>query len=223
MLHLQSNTQEGRKVFPAQTSLAGTEGLLVKIVNASGVANVQLPTLRTDLCPFLVHDGSFNSNPGAYAAAVWPLSPERNYRVQLSGTCNPGDTLVLADPTLNSGAQAGMIAALPAPGSGLVLGAVTLVSGKITAQAVTTPGTGYSQGQAVSWTDSTGYGASGFLNVTAGAVTSVTISDGGAGYTAPTPVVAAPGVSYRSIGIAEESGLSGQLILLRPSPSLLIV
>ena len=223
MLNTQSNTQEGRKVFPSPTSLAGLEGLLVKIVNVAGVANLQLPATRTDLCPFVIHDGGFNPNAGAYAAAVWPLTAERNYRVSLNGTCNPGDTLVLADPTPNSGAQAGMVNVLPSPGSGLVLGAPAVAAGKITGQPITSGGTGYTQGQPVAWTDSTGYGAIGFLNVTAGVVTGITLTDGGAGYTAPTPVVANPGILYRSVGIAEEAGLSGQLVLLRPCGGLLTV
>jgi hypothetical protein len=219
MLNLQSNTQQGPRVFATASSLSGLEGLLVKLVNASGVAQVALPGGIADVCPYLVHDGGFaaSGSVGGPSAAVWPLAPDRNFRVALKGACNPGDTLCLADPAANGGADAGKVRALPALGSGLTLGSVTLSSNKITAVAVSAGGTGYTQGQAVTFADSAGYGAAAHLNVNgSGAVTSVAVDDGGAGYSSPVPVVANPGVTYAVIGVAEEAGVDGQLVLLRP-------
>jgi hypothetical protein len=219
MLNLQSNTQQGLKVFATAASLSGLEGLLVKLANASGVAQVALPGGVADVCPYVVHDGGFaaSGSVGGPSAAVWPLSPDRDFRVVLKNTCNPGDILCLADPVANSGADAGKVRVLPSLGSGLTLGSVTLASNKITAVAVSSGGTGYTQGQSVTFTDSAGYGAAAHLNVnSSGVVTSVTVDDGGAGYSSPAPVVANPGVTYAVIGLAEEAGVDGQLVLLRP-------
>ena len=88
----QSNTQTGQIVLPANEELTGKEGLLVKIVNASNVAQFALPDAVTDLALFVLTDGD---EAGENAAAL-PLSPERNVRIRLSGTCVPGDVLVLA-------------------------------------------------------------------------------------------------------------------------------
>jgi hypothetical protein len=236
MLNLQSNTQDGRKVFLTAASLAGLEGLLVKLVNSSGAPQVALPAALADRCPYIIHDGGFSASGSVNgpAASVWPLEPGRNVQLWLNGSCNPGDVLCLANPaaaittitTSNGGSfsvAAGMVSVLPAPGSGLALGGITLSSNKITAVAVSAGGTGYTNGQLVAFTDSTGYGAAGHLVVSAGVVASVAIDDGGAGYTTPAAVVAPPGVQYRVIGLAEEAGLSGQLVLVRYLPELAVV
>ncbi len=237
MLNLQSNTQRGRKVFQTQTSFSGLEGLLAKITNVSGAANLALPAALTDHCNWVIEDGGFVSSPAeAFQAAATPLWAERNFRVWLNGTCNPGDQLVLANPvgSLAGGSfttpdggvfttPAGFVQALPVLGSGLVLGAITLSSGKITAVAVTSGGSGYTNGQQLSFTDSSGYGATATLVVASGIVTGVTVADGGAGYTAPSATVLPPGVAYRSVGVAEEAGVSNQLVLLRPSGGGIIV
>lgn len=105
----QTNTQAGQIVLPANENLTGKEGLLVAIVNASAVAKFALPDAVTDLALFVLTDGDA---AGENVAAL-PLSPERNIRIRLSGTCVPGDVLVLADI---DGTKDGMVKVLPAVG-----------------------------------------------------------------------------------------------------------
>lgn len=238
MLNLQSNTQRGRKAFATQANFSGLEGLLAKIVNVAGVANLALPTGPTDPVKWIIEDGGFDATPASgYAAAATPIWPERNFRVWLNGTCNPGDTLVLANPaailiggsftTPDGGVfttPAGFLQAAPPPGNGLVLGTITLTGGKITNVAVVSGGSNFSTGQFVYFQDATGVGAVGVINAATvagviGVVQSITIYDGGAGYTAPSPVI--PQVTYRQIGVAEEAGVSGQLVLFRPDGGLI--
>ena len=105
----QTNTQAGQIVLPANENLTGKEGLLVAIVNASAVAKFALPDAVTDLALFVLTDGD---TAGENVAAL-PLSPDRNIRIRLSGTCVPGDVLVLADI---DGTKDGMVKVLPAVG-----------------------------------------------------------------------------------------------------------
>ena len=105
----QSNTQTGQIVLPANEELTGKEGLLVKIVNDSNIAKFALPDAVSDLALFVLTDGDA---AGENAAAL-PLSPERNVRIRLSGTCVPGDVLVLA--AIN-GTLDGMVKKLPTVG-----------------------------------------------------------------------------------------------------------
>jgi len=105
----QTNTQAGQIVLPANENLTGKEGLLVAIVNASAVAKFALPDAVTDLALFVLTDGD---TAGENVAAL-PLSPDRNVRLKLSGTCVPGDVLVLADI---DGTHDGMVKVLPAVG-----------------------------------------------------------------------------------------------------------
>lgn len=102
----QSNTQAGQIVLPANENLTGKEGLLVAIVNASTVAKFALPDAVTDLALFVLTDG----DAAGEKVAALPLSPDRNVRLKLKGTCVPGDVLVLADI---DGTHDGMVKALP--------------------------------------------------------------------------------------------------------------
>ena len=102
----QSNTQQGQIVLPAAVDLSGKEGLLVKIHNATNIAQFALPTADTDLALYVLTDGDA---AGKNVAAL-PLSSDRNVRLRLKGTCAPGDVLVLAD---SSGEDAGKVRALP--------------------------------------------------------------------------------------------------------------
>jgi len=105
----QSNTQAGQIVLPANENLTGKEGLLVAIVNASTVAKFALPDAVTDLALFVLTDG----DAAGEKVAALPLSPDRNVRLKLNGTCVPGDVLVLADI---DGTHDGMVKVLPAVG-----------------------------------------------------------------------------------------------------------
>jgi hypothetical protein len=102
----QTNVQSGQIVKAAHEDLTGKEGLLVKLVNASGVAKFALPDAETDLALFVLTDGDEAGN----TVAALPLSPERNVRVRLNGTCVSGDVLVLASP---DGTDDGKVKVLP--------------------------------------------------------------------------------------------------------------
>lgn len=103
----QSNTQAGQIVLNSSEDLQDKEGYLVKIIDTSNVAEFALPDAETDLALFIITDGGDEDED----TAALPLSPDRNVRLKLSGTCVPGDVLVLATP---NGTVDGMVKALPA-------------------------------------------------------------------------------------------------------------
>lgn len=103
----QSNTQAGQIVLNSSEDLQDKEGYLVKIIDTSNVAEFALPDAETDLALFIITDGGDEDED----TAALPLSPDRNVRLKLSGTCVPGDVLVLATP---NGTIDGMVKVLPA-------------------------------------------------------------------------------------------------------------
>ena len=105
----QSNTQTGQIVLPANEELTGKEGLLVKIVNNTNSPRFALPDAVTDLALFVLTDG----DEAGKSVAALPLSPDRNVRIRISGTCVPGEVLVLA--AIN-GTLDGMVKKLPTAG-----------------------------------------------------------------------------------------------------------
>ena len=105
----QSNTQAGQIVLNSSEDLTSKEGYLVKIINTSNVPEWALPDAESDLALFVVTDGDKKNKN----SAALPLSPDRNIRLKLSGTCVPGDVLVLASI---DGKKDGMVKVLPAVG-----------------------------------------------------------------------------------------------------------
>ena len=105
----QRNTQAGQIVLNSSEDLQDKEGYLVKIINTSNVPEWALPDAETDLALFVVTDGDKKNKN----SAALPLSPDRNVRLKLSGTCVPGDVLVLATP---NGTIDGMVKTLPTVG-----------------------------------------------------------------------------------------------------------
>lgn len=105
----QSNTQAGQIVLNSSEDLQDKEGYLVKIIDTSNVAEFALPDAETDLALFVITDGGDEDEN----TAALPLSPDRNVRLKLSGTCVPGDVLVLATP---DGKVDGMVKVCPAIG-----------------------------------------------------------------------------------------------------------
>ncbi|HMP89683.1 MAG TPA: hypothetical protein PJ991_05755 [Kiritimatiellia bacterium] len=109
----QTNIQIGQIVLPinSEGGLTPAEGLLAILANEGGIATVRTPA-SLDAVPLYVFtdiDSVHNK------ASVLPLSPDRNVRVRLQGTCEPGNQLVLA--VLN-GTHDGKVRALPsAPGT----------------------------------------------------------------------------------------------------------
>jgi hypothetical protein len=104
MYPTQNNTQEGPIVKIAGEDLTDKEGRLVKL-NSDGEA--LLPTAATDICPFILGAGA-EENAEVY---LIPITGIRNLRALLKGTCDPGDQLCLADPSVS--ADKGKIRALP--------------------------------------------------------------------------------------------------------------
>lgn len=123
----QTNIQIGQIVLPANEDLTDKEGLLVKIVNDSGAAKVALSDAITDYALFVLTDGDEANE----SVSMLPLSPDRNVRVRLKGTCVPNDVLVLA--AIN-GTDDGMVRVLPAAAGtyrGLLLAEESGVDGQL--------------------------------------------------------------------------------------------
>ena len=113
---MQTDVRVGKKPFLAGEDLTGKEDLLVVLTHDAGTAEVKLPSDITDTSLFILVDGGAD----AENVACQPLNPNENVRLILKGTCNPGDRLVLADPS--TPADAGMVRALPSdPGTYRVL------------------------------------------------------------------------------------------------------
>ncbi len=87
----QTNTQVGQIALPAHVDLTSKEGYLVKIVNDGNVAKFALPTGDLDYAVYVLTDAG---DVGEHVAAL-PLSTHRNVRIKLTGTCTPGQVLVL--------------------------------------------------------------------------------------------------------------------------------
>jgi len=105
----QSNIQIGEIVLNSSEDLQDKEGYLVQIINTSNVPEFALPNTEQDLALFVLTDGGDEDE----TSAALPLSPDRNVRLKLSGTCVPGDVLVLASI---DGKKDGMVKVLPAVG-----------------------------------------------------------------------------------------------------------
>ena len=106
----QSNTRQGVITLLAKDALTGLEGRLCQVVNDGGVAKAAVPTAVTTICIFIVAAGA----AAASEVQIEPIASNDQCRVRAYGTGNAGDILVLADPTANSGAQAGMVAKIGA-------------------------------------------------------------------------------------------------------------
>ena len=104
----QTNTREGDIPVNAGEDLTGKEGYLVKMTHASGIAEVLLPDSVTAYAFYLIIEGAEEDE----TVSVRPLDSNRNVRVFLKDTCNPGDTLILADPA--TAADKGRVRSLPA-------------------------------------------------------------------------------------------------------------
>ena len=104
----QTNTRIGDLPVTAGEDLTGKEDRLVKVANDSGQLVAKLPEANSDLALFVLIEGAEADK----TASLRPLNADRNVRLPLKGTCNPGDTLVLAD--VATAADKGKVRALPA-------------------------------------------------------------------------------------------------------------
>ena len=106
----QSNTRIGKFPVLAGEDLTGKEGCLVELTHDTGVPEVKLPAADTAVTPYILDEGAAD----AALVQVIPLEQNRNVRIPLKGTCNPGDQLVLADT--GTAADKGKVRVLPATG-----------------------------------------------------------------------------------------------------------
>jgi len=88
----QTNTRTGDIVVAANEDLTGKEGRLALILSDSGTPKAALPDDVADRVLYVILEGA----AAGYSVTLRPLSPYRNVRVKLSGTCVPGDRLTLA-------------------------------------------------------------------------------------------------------------------------------
>ena len=103
----QSNTRVGQIRVLAGEDLTGKAGYLVKMTHDGGVAEVQLPGDVAHYARYVVVE---EAEDGALCS-VAPLHGDRNVRLVLKGTCNPGDVIVLA---AIDGTEDGKVQSLPA-------------------------------------------------------------------------------------------------------------
>lgn len=101
----QSNTRVGDIRMKAGCDLTGKQGYLAKMNDAFGPV-VELVKFNGDRPLYVVIEGATTMA----LASVRPLEPGRNVRLVLSGTCNPGNTLVAM---VEEGANNGKVQALP--------------------------------------------------------------------------------------------------------------
>ena len=104
----QTNTRTGAVRVLAGEDLTDKEGRLVVMTHDTGVPEVKLPAAISDLAVYQLNDGAAD----AELVDVEPVEPGRNIRAVLKGTCNPGDSLVLADP--GTAADKGKVRTVPA-------------------------------------------------------------------------------------------------------------
>ena len=123
----QSNTQVGDIRVKAGMELTGKEGYLAKMNDAWGPV-VELVKFTGDRPLYVITEGAAVSK----LASARPLDPGRNVRLVLSGTCNPGNTLVVM---VEAGANNGKVQALPAA-AGTYLGVAVAEEAGIDGQLV---------------------------------------------------------------------------------------
>ncbi len=104
----QTNVKSGPIVAQCGEDLTNAADLLAVLSHDAGTPQMLLPTAQDDLVPYLVLEGAGAGENGYFM----PVHPDKNIRVPIIGTCNPGDTLVLADPAVEG--QAGKVTVLPA-------------------------------------------------------------------------------------------------------------
>ena len=103
----QSNIKFGPVPFNCGADLTAAADHIVVLGHSTGTPQMTLPDALTDHALYLVLEGNAVDETGYFL----PISPAANVRLHLIGTCNPGDTLVLADPAVEG--QPGKVIVLP--------------------------------------------------------------------------------------------------------------
>lgn len=104
----QSNTKPGDINVVLGEAIAHRSRLVV-VEDEGGVLVARLPASESELALYLLN------SPGAAGDVVSasPLTAGENMRIRLEGACDAGGVLALADPTGDTGGDAGMVQALP--------------------------------------------------------------------------------------------------------------
>lgn len=103
----QSNTTQGVRPGIAGEDLTGKRSRLLVLTNSGGKPVFTLPTANNAPAIYLCQDEGASGEPISVEAIHG-----KQVRIPLKGTCNPGDTLVLAD--VSDVADKGKLRALPA-------------------------------------------------------------------------------------------------------------
>lgn len=115
--------QPGPITVKSNDDLSAARSRLVQLGALSGALVATLPTDDTPNALAILHEGGVS----LAAVDVEPFNPPKAFRVRLKGTCNPGDQLVLADPS--TAADKGKLRALPAAAGTYKLRAIALEAG----------------------------------------------------------------------------------------------
>lgn len=83
---------------------------LVVVEESGGILVCRLPNAVTDLALYLLNEAGEQGD----VVSLSPLVSGENIRIRLEGVCSAGEVLALADPTGDSGNDAGMVQDLPA-------------------------------------------------------------------------------------------------------------
>ncbi len=103
----QSNVKFGPVPFNCGEDLTAAADHLAVLSHDTGTPQMLLPDSETALTLYLVLEGAAAGETGYFL----PVTAAANVRLPLIGTCNPGDTLVLADPAVEG--QPGKVIVLP--------------------------------------------------------------------------------------------------------------
>jgi len=95
----QTNVRQGDRTFLAGEDLSGKENYLVKLTHDGGTPEVLLPEAIDDQPLYLLLNGDTDGE----VVDVRPLQPGYSMRIKFNGTGNPGDIVVLGDPTSDAG------------------------------------------------------------------------------------------------------------------------
>ncbi len=113
----QSNVRTGPVSMPCGSDLTAHADHLAVLSHSTGAPQMNLPDTLTANVLYLILSGAASGENGDFQ----PLTSDRNVRIPLVGACNPGDTLVIADPSVEG--QPGKVQVLPAdPGTYRAIG-----------------------------------------------------------------------------------------------------
>lgn len=100
----QANTKQGGITAVLAETITHRSRLVV-VEDDGGVLKARLPDSTDDLALYLLDETGVAGD----TVSLTPLTAGENVRIRLEGTCSAGELLILADPTGDSGNDAGMV------------------------------------------------------------------------------------------------------------------